>query len=130
VREAFKYLVDYDAIEHNILSGTYIVHQSFLPDGFLGAIDDKPYKYDLAKAKALLAKAGVPDGFSVTIDAPGSSPYTDIAQAIQASLEKAGVKLEIVPGDQKQVITKYRARNHDIVLIVWKLVDKFQQVQV
>ena len=61
VVEALKYLVDYDAIEKNILHGTRIVHQSFLPAGFLGAIDDKPYHFDLTKAKALLAKAGVPD---------------------------------------------------------------------
>jgi peptide/nickel transport system substrate-binding protein len=119
IREAFKYLVDYDAIERNILSGTFIVHQSFLPDGFLGAIDDKPYKYDLAKAKELLARAGVPNGFTANFDAPGSSPYSDIAQAIQASVAKAGIKLEILPADQKQVITKYRARNHDAILMYW-----------
>jgi len=119
VREALKYLVDYDAIEHNILSGTFIVHQSFLPDGFLGAINDKPYKFDVGKAKELLTRAGLPGGFAMTMDAPGSSPYTDIAQAIQATFAQAGVKLEIIPGDQKQVITKYRARNHDSVLLYW-----------
>ncbi|HZS84031.1 MAG TPA: ABC transporter substrate-binding protein [Stellaceae bacterium] len=119
VREALKYLVDYDAIQRNILSGTYIVHESFLPDGFLGAIDDKPYKLDVAKAKALLAKAGLSGGFTMTMDAPGSSPYTDIAQAIQAGFAQGGVKLELIPGDQKQVITKYRARNHDSVLLYW-----------
>ena len=119
VREALKWLVDYDAIEKNILSGTFVVHQAFLPNGFLGAIDDKPYKFDLAKAKELLAKAGMPDGFSSTLDVPGSAPYIDVAQAIQASFAKAGVKLEIIPADQKQVITKYRARNHDTLLLYW-----------
>ena len=42
VREALKWLVDYDAIEKNIVAGTHTVHQSFLPNGFLGAIEDKP----------------------------------------------------------------------------------------
>jgi peptide/nickel transport system substrate-binding protein len=119
VREALKWLVDYASIEENILRGSYVVHQSFLPKGFLGAIDDKPYKFDLAKAKALLAKAGVPDGFSVTMDVRNTSPNTDIAQAIQASWGKAGIKLELLPGDGKQVITKYRARNHDVMLLQW-----------
>jgi peptide/nickel transport system substrate-binding protein len=32
---------------------------------------------------------------------------------------EAGVKVSIVPGEQKQVITKYRARNHQIVLLYW-----------
>ena len=51
------------------------------PQGFLGAIEDKPYKFDLAKAKALLAKAGVPDGFNVTMDVRNTFPTNDIAQA-------------------------------------------------
>lgn len=119
VREALKYLVDYAAIEENIVRGSYSVHQAFLPKGFLGALTDKPYKFDLAKAKALLAKAGLPDGFSVTMDVRNTSPTTDIAQAVQASFAKAGVKVELIPGDGKQTLTKYRARNHDIYIGEW-----------
>ena len=119
VAMAMKYLIDYDAIEKNILSGSYVVHQAFLPKGFLGAIDDKPYKLDVAKAKELLAAAKLEKGFTVTIDAPSSSPWSDIAQAIQASFAQAGIKLEIISGEQKQVITKYRARTHDMVLLYW-----------
>src|SRR5262249_38722036 len=116
VREALKWLVDYATIEESLLRGQYVVHQAFLPKGFLGAVEDKPYKFDLAKAKALLAKAGVPDGFSVTMDVRSSWPASDIAQAIQANWAKAGVKVELIPGDGKQVLTKYRARNHDIYI--------------
>ncbi len=119
VREALKYLVDYAGIEENIVRGRYAVHQVFLPSGFLGAIDDKPYKFDLERAKALLAKAGLPNGFSVTMDVRSTSPYMDIAQAIQASWAKAGVKLELLPGDGKQTLTKYRARNHDVYIGQW-----------
>ena len=43
VREALKWLVDYDGIASTIVKGSAVVHQSFLPRGFLGAIDDKPY---------------------------------------------------------------------------------------
>lgn len=119
VREALKYLVDYAAIEKNIVEGTYKGHESFLPKGFLGAIDDKPYSLNLAKAKELLAKAGLPNGFTVTMDVRSVSPITDIAQAIQASWAQAGVKLELIPGDGKQTLTKYRARTHDIYIGQW-----------
>jgi peptide/nickel transport system substrate-binding protein len=61
----------------------------------------------------------VPDGFTATMDVRNTSPNTDIAQAIQASWAKAGIKLELLPGDGKQVITKYRARNHDVMLLQW-----------
>ena len=116
VREALKWLTDYASIEESLLRGQFVVHQAFLPKGFLGAVEDKPYKFDLAKAKALLAKAGVPDGFSVTMDVRNTFPTNDIAQAIQANWAKAGVKVELIPGDGKQTLTKYRARNHDIYI--------------
>ena len=119
VREALKYLVDYKSIETNIVEGTYKHHESFLPKGFLGAIDDKPYTFDPAKAKELLAKAGLPNGFSVTMDVRSVAPITDIAQAIQASWAQAGIKLELIPGDGKQTLTKYRARTHDIYIGQW-----------
>jgi peptide/nickel transport system substrate-binding protein len=119
VVEALKVLTDYDAIEANIVRGTYSPHQAYLPQGFLGALGDKPYKYDLAKGKALLTKAGLANGFSVTMDTRNVSPIMDIAQALQAQWAKAGVKLEIIPGDGKQTLTKYRARTHDIYIGRW-----------
>jgi peptide/nickel transport system substrate-binding protein len=119
VREALKWLVDYDSIERNIVAGTYKPHQAFLPQGFLGAISDKPYKFDPAKAKELLAKAGLPNGFTVTMDVRSTNPITDIAQAVQANWAQAGIKLELIPGDGKQTLTKYRARTHDIYIGQW-----------
>ena len=74
VREAMKYLVDYDAIGDTLIKGIGAVHQTFLPIGLLGAIDDNPYKLDVAKAKELLAKAGLPDGFTVTMDMRNTQP--------------------------------------------------------
>jgi peptide/nickel transport system substrate-binding protein len=66
-----------------------------------------------------LLAGGLPNGFSVTMDTRNNSPIIDIAQAIQASWAKAGVKLELIPGDGKQTLTKYRARNHDIYIGQW-----------
>jgi peptide/nickel transport system substrate-binding protein len=42
-----------------------------------------------------------------------------MALAIQATLAQAGIKLEIIPGEGKQTLTKYRARNHDIYIGRW-----------
>jgi peptide/nickel transport system substrate-binding protein len=119
VREALKYLVDYDALVASILNGKAVVHQSFLPQGFLGAINDMPYKLDVAKAKELLAKAGLPNGFKVTMSTRNNSPTKDLAQAIQASWAQAGIEVEIIPADDKQNLTVYRARQHDIYIGRW-----------
>nr|WP_026789855.1 ABC transporter substrate-binding protein [Pleomorphomonas oryzae] len=119
VIKAFKYLVDYDAIGATLIKGIGEIHQSFLPKGQLGAINDNPYKFDVAKAKDLLAKAGLGDGFTVTMDTRNTEPVTGIAQSFQQTLGQAGVKLEIIPGDGKQTLTKYRARQHDMYIGQW-----------
>jgi peptide/nickel transport system substrate-binding protein len=119
VQEAFKYLVDYDAIGATLIKGIGEIHQTFLPTGQLGALNENPYKLDVAKAKELLAKAGLPDGFSVTMDVRNTQPVTGIAESMQQTLAQAGVKMEIIPGDGKQTLTKYRARTHDMYIGQW-----------
>ena len=119
VRAAMKHLVDYDGIARTIMNGQGTIHQTFLPKGFLGALDENPYRYDPARAKELLAKAGFPNGLTVTMDVRNTSPTQDLAQAIQASAAAGGVTINIIPGDGKQVLTKYRARNHDLYIGQW-----------
>jgi peptide/nickel transport system substrate-binding protein len=119
VREAFKWLVDYAAIGDTIIKNIGVVHQNFLPIGLLGASKDNPYKLDVAKAKSLLAKAGYPNGFKVTIDMRSIQPVQGITEAMQQTMKQAGIELEIIPGDGKQTLTKYRARSHDIYIGNW-----------
>jgi len=119
VREAFKYLVDYDAIGETIIKGIGEIHQTFLPKGQLGALNENPYKFDVAKAKELLAKAGLKDGFTVSFDVRNTQPVTGIAESFQQTAAKAGIKIDIIPGDGKQTLTKYRARQHDLYIGQW-----------
>lgn len=119
VREAFKYLVDYDAIGATLIKGIGEIHQTYQVKGVLGALDSNPYKFDVVKAKELLEKAGLKDGFSVTFDVRNTQPVTGIAESFQQTAAQAGVKIEIIPGDGKQTLTKYRARNHDLYIGQW-----------
>ncbi|MDD5336623.1 MAG: ABC transporter substrate-binding protein [Rhodoferax sp.] len=119
VREAFKWLVDYAAIGDTLIKNIGVIHQNFLPIGLLGASTEKPYKLDVAKAKALLAKAGYPNGFKVTLDMRTVQPVQGITEAFQQTAKRAGIDIEILPGDGKQTLTKYRARTHDIYVGQW-----------
>src|SRR5262249_7167527 len=119
VREAMRYLVDYKGMVDTFLKGQAKVHQAFWPSGFWASLDETPYSFDPAKAKALLAEAGYPNGLEFTLDAPNTSPYTSVAQSVQATMAQGGVKVNIIPGEQKAVITKYRARQHQMLLIYW-----------
>jgi peptide/nickel transport system substrate-binding protein len=119
VRQAIKWAIDYDAIAKNITPGTWSVDQDFLPRGLPGALTDQPFQKNVGKAKTLLQQAGLPNGFSCTMDYISSAPYGDIAQAIQADLAAIGIKVSLQPGEQKQVITKTRARQHQLAMLVW-----------
>jgi peptide/nickel transport system substrate-binding protein len=119
VQQAIKWAIDYEAIAKNITPGVWRVSQSFLPVGLPGALSDTPFHKDVAKAKQLLASAGLSGGFSVTMDYSSVWPFPDVAQAIQADLGAIGIKLELLPGEQKQVVTKTRARQHQMALLTW-----------
>jgi len=119
VEEALRWLVDYDGMVNTFLKGTYKVHQAFWPSGFWAALDDTPYKLDIAKGKELLAEAGYPDGFEVTMDAFNTSPFQEMAQSIQQTFGKAGIKVNILPAEKKAVYTKHRARKHELILSGW-----------
>ncbi len=119
VREALKWLVDYNAIGNTLIKNIGIVHQNFLPVGLLGASTEKPYKLDVAKAKALLKKAGLADGFKVSIDMRTIQPVQGITENFQQTAKRAGIDIEIIPGDGKQTLTKYRARSHDMYIGQW-----------
>ncbi len=119
VRQALRYLIDYDGIVNSIMNGGAKVHQSFWASGFWAALDDNPYKLDPVKAKALLKDAGYPDGFSIDLDAPNSSPFSNLAQSVQATMAQGGVKVNIIPSETKALLTKYRARQHQLLMIYW-----------
>lgn len=119
VRQALKYLIDYKGMEATMLNGKATIHQAFLPKGFLGALEETPFSLNVEKAKALLKEAGIENGFSLTMDTRNTEPTTSMALAIQATFAQAGIKLEIIPGEGKQTLTKYRARNHDIYIGRW-----------
>ncbi len=120
VREALRWLVDYQGIASTVLKGRLVVHQGFIGKGTFGSLDEAPFHLDVSKAKALLAQAGLPDGFAVSINNANSPPASIIAQSLQATFAQGGVKLDLQQSDRKQVLTKYRGRDYDITLISWE----------
>jgi len=119
VSKAIRYLVDYQGMAESFLAGQYVVHQAAWPGGLWGALEEKPYSLSLEKAKALLAEAGHGDGFSIRIDTLNASPFPEIAQSIQSTLSKAGIKSEIVTAEGKTLWPMYRARKHELILARW-----------
>ena len=119
VRQAVKYLVDYEGLEKTVMKYEGRARQSLVPMGAFGALsyeEGKPFKLDLEKAKQLLAEAGHPNGFEKEIIVGNAFPYPDLAQHIQANATKVGIKLNVVTMAYGQVVARHRARNFDMTM--------------
>ena len=90
VRQAMNHAIDMDKIVDSIF-GEYAtrIAGSVLPGSFAENTDLTPYEYNPEKAKALLAEAGYPDGFSVVLDT--DDEQKEVAEAVAAELRKIGI---------------------------------------
>jgi len=101
VRQAIAHAIDVEAIRSKVMRGFARPAGSILTPGVQGyaADADRRLPYDRERAKRLLAEAGYPNGFEVTLDAGNLQPAADIAQAVAAMLSQVGirVKVNIIP---------------------------------
>lgn len=119
VQEAMRWAIDYQGMTDSILKGQWVVHQNFLPKGFLGALDENPYALDIEKAKALMAESGLTLPIEIGFTVRNTQDRLDIATSIQNSFAQIGINLVMDVGDGAQGLVKYRGRQHDISLQTW-----------
>lgn len=101
VRQALCYAIDRQGIMDMVADGHgTAVGSSIYPaftKYFLPELVDK-YPHDVAKAKELLAQAGYPDGFDMTISVPNNyQPHMDTAEVVAEQLREAGINVTIQP---------------------------------
>ena len=99
VREAFQLAIDLNAIKTQVMRGlSFPTAVMFAPqvDGYPKDLD-KPVKPDRARAKKLLAEAGYPQGFEVTLDCPNNRYINDeaICVATAAMLAQIDVRVKV-----------------------------------
>lgn len=121
VWDAIKYAVDYEGLSQIYGIGGEPIG-SAVPPGLAGALDPKEgFKRDLEKAKAALAKAGVPDGFSFTLTFASDGqmfavPAPLVAAKIQSDLAEVGIQAKLRPLLYSNLLTEYRAGKLEAVL--------------
>jgi peptide/nickel transport system substrate-binding protein len=123
VREAIRYAINYDEL-NTLLGGSGKIVQEIIPEGFLGHTGNNPFKQDIAKAKELLATAGVQDGTEIEVlvptgPAPGGLENSTLAAKIQSDVEQIGLKLNLKQIQTSELLNVYRAQKGQIVLISW-----------
>ena len=93
VREAFAHAVNREAIaKHLVGPASVVIPSACHPDQFGCAQDVPTWSYDPEKAKALLAEAGYPDGFTFDLYAYRQREYTE---AVIGDLAKVGIKANL-----------------------------------
>ena len=105
VRLAIYQAIDIEAIGKRILRDSAVPTGILVPRG-VNSVDTamvaRPFPYDLAAAKKLLAEAGYPTGFEVTLDCTNDRYVNDeqVCTAIAGMLSRIGVKVAVnaLPG--------------------------------
>lgn len=98
VRKAISMAIDRKTINQRIMDGLSTPAYQFMPDGMFGALPNAPeIKYDPEGAKKLLAEAGYPNGFEMTISSTNNRYVNDgqIAQAVAQYLSRIGIKTNV-----------------------------------
>jgi peptide/nickel transport system substrate-binding protein len=102
VRRAFNLAINRDAIVQRLMNGQAVIDDQYMTKGTFGYNPDiKPWPYDPAQAKKLLAEAGYPNGFKLTIGCQNDRFVKDaqICQAVAQMITRIGVEAtpELMP---------------------------------
>jgi peptide/nickel transport system substrate-binding protein len=98
VRQAISKAINRPAIVERVMEGVAIPAGQLLPEGFFGVSPKlSPEAYDPEGAKNLLAEAGVPDGFKMTIHGPNDRYLNDakIVEAVAQMLNRVGIVTDV-----------------------------------
>jgi peptide/nickel transport system substrate-binding protein len=126
-RAAIGYAIDYDGIEQSLMGGYATRPVSFLPIGVTGSTEELTkeigFRQDLDKAKALLAEAGLPEGFEFELQY-GTGPVTGttfdvLVQKIQSDLARVNIRVKLRPMDMVSFRSLYAGGRSTAIMFYW-----------
>ena len=123
VREALYQAIDIEAIKRAVMRGESIPTGAMISpqvNGYTEAVAQR-LPYDPAKSKALLAEAGYPNGFEITLDCPNNRYINDeaICQAIAAMWAKVGVNTKLNTMPRANYFPKIQNRDTSVYMLGW-----------
>jgi ABC-type transport system substrate-binding protein len=99
VRQAINYAIDRETLAKTIYRGLSEPAGYLIPPGINGHDPSiKPYTYDPARARQLLAQAGYPNGFTIDMEFIIASPETQpTVLYLQSQLKAVGIEVNLLP---------------------------------
>ncbi len=120
VRQAINYAIDVDRIIERLVSGRGTHAAGVIPPALAGYDSARrPYGYDPARAKQLLAEAGHPGGIDVELWCSTSPLYVRIAETMQAYLGAVGIRTKIMQREAAAARAAARKGDADMILKDW-----------
>jgi peptide/nickel transport system substrate-binding protein len=121
VRQAISYAIDRETIIETILAGLAVPATGTIPPTLVWAYTDdvRHYPYDPAKAKQLLAEAGYPDGFKVTITRGPDLTGVLTATAIAEQLAKIGIEVTLEIVEWGILLDRLFGFDYEIIHVWW-----------
>jgi peptide/nickel transport system substrate-binding protein len=124
VREALSIAVNRDAIVGRIMGGVAVAAGELLPPGMFGAHEDgdlPPNAFNPDRAKALLAEAGYPNGFGITLGTPNDRYINDaqVSQAVAQMWTQIGVETDIDASTASTFFSRRNAQEFSAYLAGW-----------
>lgn len=122
VRQAISYAIDRQAVMDFVADGHGTALGSSMYPAFkkyfVPELTDH-YAYDPAKAKELLAQAGYPNGFDMTIMvASNNKPHVDTTEVVAEQLRAIGINVEVQQVEwQTWVDEAYKGRNFQATVV-------------
>jgi peptide/nickel transport system substrate-binding protein len=118
VRQAMWHALNLEGTVKDLFGDLASVAQAPLAQGVIGAPKLAPYAYDPTKAKQLLAEAGLPNGFSTSMQWPleGGPNIRALAQAMISDWAKIGVKVQPLEKERAQWLEDFGKLNWDMNL--------------
>ncbi|HEY8707101.1 MAG TPA: ABC transporter substrate-binding protein, partial [Burkholderiaceae bacterium] len=121
VRRAVYQAIDVELIARKVLRGQAVPTGAFLSprvDGSPPELDQR-LPFDPAKAKALLAQAGYPNGFSVTLDCVNVPWREAVCQAMTAMLTQVGIRTTLRSSPTNQFFPKLSGATASFMEFGW-----------
>lgn len=123
VRQAFYQAIDINGIQRTVMRGASRPTGLMVGPGINGFYEamDKRLPYDPDAAKKLLADAGYPNGFEVSMNCPNDRYVNDsnICQAVAANLARVGVKINLQAETKGTYFPKILKRDTSFYLLGW-----------
>ncbi len=117
VRRAAAHAVDRETFIKTVLEGLGSPAYSVIPPGMIGHTNDvEKYPYNVARAKQLLAEAGLASGFRATVVFEPSEYGELIATAIQQWFKDIGINLQLLKLEAGAWTARRQSGDYDITI--------------